>query len=294
MNRRILFALALFLLPLPVLAWGEKGHRIASEAATFAMPPALPPFFHQAYPNLVYLGYDPDRWRGAGDSADAVNAPDHFLDYEYVAHLELPRDRYEMIDLLHESGTIRRFGITTATSGFVVWRIAELSEYLENQWRLWRRTPDGLERDQIEANIIHFAGILGHYVSDSANPHHSTIHYNGWVGDPARGFRNDCGTHSRFESVFVSNSVELEDALSQLRPLRPIDDYFEAAFALIRDSNGEVVRLYELDAAGAFDDRGTDAGKAFAAERLAIGASTLRDFWVATWNRSAGRPGTRR
>ena len=31
-----------------------------------------------------------DRWRGGGPSLDAANAPDHFLDYEYVADLTLP------------------------------------------------------------------------------------------------------------------------------------------------------------------------------------------------------------
>ena len=59
-------------LALPLFAWGEKGHYICSEAATFSLPTDMPTFFYKSYPELIFLAYDPDRWRGAGDSLDAV------------------------------------------------------------------------------------------------------------------------------------------------------------------------------------------------------------------------------
>src|SRR5437763_15796678 len=88
--KRTLIALLMVLFALPAFAWGEKGHYLSNEAATFGLPNDMPPFFYRAYPDLVYLAYDPDRWRGAGESLDAVNPPDHFLDYEWVADLKLP------------------------------------------------------------------------------------------------------------------------------------------------------------------------------------------------------------
>lgn len=284
-------ALLTLLLTTPAFAWGEKGHLLASEAATWEVPTELPRFFHRAYPDLVWLGYDPDRWRGAGPSADEDNAADHFLDYEYVAGLELPRGRYEFLDLMHSSGTIRRLGIRSETAGFAIWRIAELSELLTEQWRLWRRASTDEERQRTEETIVFFAGVLGHYVADAANPHHSTIHYNGWVGDPERGFRNDCETHSRFESVFVTNAVELGDVVPRLRAPELRDDFFGAALELIRGSNAEVEAIYTLDAAGAFDyPSGTAEGNAYAADRIALGASVLRDLWWSAWRRSGEAP----
>lgn len=282
--RRPAAFLTLLLLPSLLFAWGEKGHAIANEAATHAVPTELPTFFHRAYFDLAWLGYEPDRWRGAGASADAAKAPDHFLDWEYVSHLELPRGRWDYVDLLHASGTLRRYGIGSDTPGFAPWRIAETSEILTREWRMWRREPEGAHKSRIEQNIIGLAGILGHYVADASNPHHATIHYNGWVGDPARGFRNDCQTHARFESVFVANHVDLGDVVPRMREPELREDYFATGVALIRESNGMLERLYELDRDGAFDaPPAIEGGTEFAAERLAIGASVLRDLWWSTW-----------
>lgn len=282
-----LLFLVLLAVPNAALAWGQHGHALASQAATWEVPTELPSFFHRAYGDLVWFGYDPDRWRGAGPSADDATTPDHFLDWEYVAHLDLPPRRHDFIDLLHLSGTIARTGIRTDTSGFVPWRIAEVSELLTEQWKLWRRTEQEDDRKRIESAIVFFAGILGHYVADSANPHHATIHYNGWLGSPARGFRNDCGTHARFESIFVTNHVDLPDVVARLRPPSLRVDYFATALDLIRESNTQVEILYQLDAEGAFDEPpAAPGGTPFAAERLAIGASVLRDLWWSAWVRS--------
>src|SRR5947207_8891070 len=138
--------LALFvcsLIALPLFAWGEKGHSIVNEAATMTLPTDMPPFFYRAFPQLVWLAYDPDRWRSAGESLDAANPPEHFLDYEYVADLKLPPDRYKFIDLLYTSGTLRRYGVSNSAPGFLPWRIAELCDRLTSEWRQWRASAPG-------------------------------------------------------------------------------------------------------------------------------------------------------
>ncbi|HXI11272.1 MAG TPA: hypothetical protein VNM92_01330 [Thermoanaerobaculia bacterium] len=294
-------AVATFLLLLfpatPLLGWGEKGHAISSEAAAHGLPAEMPGFFHRAYPSLVYLSYDPDRWRGAGESFDASNSSDHFLDYEYVAGLELSRDRYKFVQQLSDSGRLKRFGISNTTAGFVPWRIAEMSELLTNQWRLWRASrPGSTDREQIEQNIIFLSGTLGHFVADSANPHHASIHYNGWAdADNPNNYANDCDVHSRFESIFVNQALELADVIPRLRPAVLRADAFTVAIDLIRDSLSHINTIYTLDRDQAFV-RGTKAaeGKAFAADRMAAGASLLRDLWWSTYKNSERRPERRR
>jgi hypothetical protein len=290
MRRATFIALSLILLGAgDVSAWGSRGHELATEAATWGLPTELPPFFHQAYPSLIHLANDPDRWRGAGPSLDDANGPDHFLDYEYVADLELPPGRYDFIAVLYESGTAHRLGLEPDTAGFVVWRIAELSEKLTDQFRDWRRA-DGVARDQLEQSIVVTAGIMAHYVEDAANPHHSTIHYNGWVGDPGTGYRTDCETHSRFESAFVSREIDFQSVVARMSEETRRDDYFAAAVRLIRESNTKVHELYTLDAAGAFDSPiGAVGGVEFAAARLAAGASMVRDLWWTAWLKSGER-----
>jgi hypothetical protein len=293
--RHALAILALLVPAWSALAWGEKGHFIVSEAATHAVPYEMPAFFHDAYPGLVYLGYDPDRWRGAGPSLDA-SSQDHFLDFEYVEPLgSLPASRHEFIDLMNTSGLRRSLGIEIDTTGFAPWRVAELCELLTRQWRLWRDSVNPFERSQIEQNIIHVAGILGHFVADSANPHHSTKEYNGWTAPNPNGYRTDCETHSRFESRFVTRRLSVDLVLAHMTPPQRRDAYFMEAVGFIRDANTQVEALYALDRDGAFDGDGTEEGVEFAARRLALGASWLRDLWWTTWiNGTTESPGRRR
>ena len=286
----------LLLLAAPAaLAWGEKGHYIVNEAATVALPPDMPAFFHQAYPELIWLAYDPDRWKsGAPESLAAVNDPDHFLDLEYVAGLDLPPSRYKYIDLLYSSGRLRKHGITSVEPGFVPWRIAELTQTLQIHFRNWRfSTPGTVERAALERDIIHFAGILGHYAGDSANPHHATWHYNGWVGPNPEHFATDCGTHSRFESNFVSHAVDVAQVHPKVAATPALyTDYFQAGLQSIKNSNALVEALYRVDRDGGFDPIGPPKaeGVDFATDRLAAGATLLRDLWWSAWQNSAKAP----
>lgn len=308
MKRVATFLLTLLCSAEPLLAWGEKGHRLASEAATWNVPAELPAFFHRAYPRLIYMGYDPDRWRGGGRSLAAVNPPNHFLDFEYVEHLELPPDRYLYLSLLESSGTLTSLGIANTTPGFLPWKVAELYDLLRVQWRLWRASGDELiAREQIEANIIAIAGELGHYVADAGNPHHASIHYNGWAAPQPEEFecsgtgeriicaaRNplpfDCETHSRFESQFVSRAIWLDDVIPYVAEPQIRDDAFEAILELLRDSKATVRHLYELDRARAFDHEGTAEGRELAVRRIAAGSSLLRDLWWSSWRASGSEP----
>src|SRR5207245_7030191 len=150
---------------------------------TFGLPTDMPLFFYKSYPELIFLGYDPDRWRGAGESLDAANPPDHFLDYEYVSDLgDLPPGRYKFLALLVSSRALRRHGISNTSTGFLPWRIAEMSELLTNEFRQWRLARAGSpERAFIERDIIHVAGTLAHFAADSSTPRHAPLHSNGWT-----------------------------------------------------------------------------------------------------------------
>jgi hypothetical protein len=55
------------------------------------------------------------------------------------------------------------------------------------------------------------AGNLGHYVTDGSNPHHTTTHHKGWVGDNPNGYTTDNRFHGRFESVFVQAHLKAGD-----------------------------------------------------------------------------------
>ena len=284
--RRTAALLVSLLAALPLFAWGEKGHLIVNEAAVPTLPNDMPAFFYKASSQLVWTAYDPDRWRGAGESLDAINPPDHFLDYEYVADLNLPADRFKYVDLLYKSGVLRRHGITNSTPGFLPWRIAELSDRLTNEWRQWRASaPRSLERQFIEADIIRDAGVLGHFVGDASNPHHTTINFNGWVLPNPNHYAFDCNVHDRFERYFVTRTMSANAVVPYVSKPVMRTDSFAAALGEARESNALVETLYRIDLDGGFDPFKPAQPEAveFTAKRLAAGASMLRDLWWSAW-----------
>ncbi|HEY0141440.1 MAG TPA: hypothetical protein VGF48_11135 [Thermoanaerobaculia bacterium] len=292
MKRAILLLLVCLAAP-AAFAWGEKGHYIVNEAATHGLPTDMPPFFLKAFGELTWLGFEPDRWRNAGESLDA-NAPNHFLDYEFVEGLELPEDRYQFIALLYSSDRLRQRGITNWESGFLPWAIAEESQKLLVAFRLWRASaPGSMERAWIERDVIHIAGVLGHYAGDSANPHHATINYNGWIEPNPNRYPIDCGTHSRFETQFVSHAVDVKDVIPLVAAPQVHTDFFKTAVAQLQESNALTETLYRLDRDGAFSQFGAvkKEGFAFATSRLADAAALLRDLWYSAWVNSAKRAG---
>lgn len=288
---RFVSALLISLAAPSLFAWGEKGHAITTEAAALAMPNDLPRFFYDHMSTLVYLGDEPDRWRGGGESLEGENAPNHFLDWEYADGLTLPRDRYDFIALMQKSGRLRQHGITPSTSGFLPWRIAEMTEQLTTEWRIWRNTRAGSpERAQAEREIVETAGLLSHYVGDASNPLHATTHFNGWAdADNPNGYTNDCDTHARFETWFVNRAATTNEVVPRIAAPKLVSDPFTTAVAFIRSSNALVDDLYRLDKNGGFAQLkpvGVEA-KTFTLDRLAAGSSLLRDLWWSAWRNSS-------
>jgi len=291
--KRTLVTIAMIVCASSAFAWGEAGPLMSNEAATLALPADMPQLFLRRFSELVWLGPQPDRLKGSGPSFDPATFPDHFLDYEFVDGLPLPPDRYKFMALMDSSGRRAHEGISNSEAGFLPWRIAEMAEQLTTEFRQWRFTAPGTaERRALEADIIHTAGTMGHFVADASNPDHATINYNGWITPNPDGYPNDCDAHARFESYFVSHAITTADITPKV--VAPVlrTDYFQTALAFIRESNRHVEQLYRLDKRGAFSEFGpvSPEGKAFASDRLAAGASLLRDYWWSAWVNSAKPP----
>jgi hypothetical protein len=204
-------------------------------------------------------------------------------------------DRYEFIAALYAAG-IRR---PQQFVGFLPWRILELYQRMETELAIWRNTPAGPPRSFVEARVLNDAGILGHYVADAAQPHHTTIHFNGWAeGSPnPRRFTTDRDFHARFESAFVRSHVRFEDvdAVITTAPI-PVSDARSAIWAHLEASNATVERLYELELRYGFDSEAPPNPEVtdFVVHRLASGAEMLRALWWSAWLESENLAARRR
>jgi hypothetical protein len=285
MNTRLVICLLLILgLALPVRGWGEHGHTMAGLAAAQKMPSETPRFFRRAAKALSYLNPEPDRWRERAESdldpAIRSFSPDHYLDMEFVPEDALTKagDRHAFIEALGKAGR------KPAEAGFLPYRILELFQTLRIEFRLWRAATDAQKRKLIEQRIINDAGILGHYVADGSNPHHTTMHHNGWVGDNPKGFSTDNTIHFRFESQYVQGHLLAKDIAPLVGEARVLAKPREEVIAYLQTSKSFLENLYELEKKEKFGtETKSEEHKKFVQARLAAGAQMLRDLWWTAW-----------
>jgi hypothetical protein len=274
------------------MRWGFHGHTLSGRAAATNLPAALPTFFRDASAQLAYLNPEPDRWRGDGlRELNEAKRYDHYVDFEIIPDSILAiADRFRYLAALQSIGVAD----PAREAGILPYRIVEMYQGLVVQWRLWRNEQDPVRRAFIEQRIINDAGILGHYVTDGANPHHTSVHHDGWRrGYPnPRGFTTERGFHSRFESRYVEARISLADVQPHVssRAPRRLGNVRADVLAFLRDSHSRLERLYELDQVEAFGPQNRNPlHHEFTVERLAAGANMLRDLWWTAWLESEAR-----
>jgi hypothetical protein len=274
-------------LPPRAHAWGNDGHQMINRLAILTLPADAPAFLRtpSAIDEIEYLGPEPDRWRSSAEAElDAVQAPEHFIDLEPADTLgPLPPRRLDF--------EARVFAANQRPEklGLQPWQADEVWERLKAAMREYRALLAGhKDTKPVEAAIIFYAGWLGHYVGDAANPLHTTVQYNGWTGPNPNGYTTSNKIHYVFESGFVAPNIHLADVQPKMTPVQPITgDMFTAYVAYLRHSYTFVEKVYQLEKAGGFEGSGTADSRAFVAERLAAGASMLRDMIYSAWLESA-------
>jgi hypothetical protein len=272
----------------PPARWGATGHEMAARAAVASLPSEVPDFFRAAREQLVFLDPEPDRWRvGSRVEMREAWSYDHFINLENVpeAALAAPH-RYAYLSAVREEGNPRPEEV-----GLLPFRIVELYQRLVTEWSLWRRESDPQRRAWIEDRILNDAGLLGHYVTDGSQPHHTTIHYDGWarsVPNPDA-YSPDRGFHGRFETEFVDAHVSQENVSRRAAAPRSIAGSARAGvMSYLQSTHTLVEELYRLDRIIGFDPDGPSRIETvdFAAERLASGASMLAVLWLSAWEES--------
>ena len=288
--------LALPLLAVPSsFAWGSKGHTMINHLAAESLPATVPGFLRTpaAIDEITYLGPEPDRWRSLAEpELSAAQAPDHFIDLELADLIgPLPRQRYQYIAAIYAYGLTHpklASEMQPDRVGFQPYITEEVWERLKSAMRDYRQLSAAHQDTKpVEAAILFYAGWLGHYVADGSQPLHTTVQYNGWTGPNPNGYTTDHTIHARFETEFVNAAINASDVQPLMTPLAPINDEWADYLAYLRHTNSFVEKVYQLDKDHGFEGTGTSESRQFTAERLAAGASMLRDMIVAAWVHSA-------
>ncbi len=273
--------------PAPLGAWGNGGHRMINRLAASTLPQSVPAFLRSetAVNEIEYLGPEPDRWRSPAEpELSAAQAPEHFIDLEPADALgPLPHRRLDF------EAKVFAAGERPERIGLQPWEATEVWERLKATLREYRALAAARQDTRgVEAAAIFYAGWLGHYVGDASQPLHTTIQYNGWVGPNPNGYTTEHKIHWQFEGPFVDANLHEPEVRAKMTEPKAIDgDMFDAYVAYLRQTKTYVERVYQLDKAGGFVGAGTPESREFTTERLAAGASMLRDMIYTAWLQSA-------
>jgi len=273
--------------PRPAHAWGNDGHRMINRLAAASLPADVPGFLRTqaAVDEIEYLGPEPDRWRSKAEpELSAAQAPEHFINLELADKLgPLPHKRFDF------EAKVFAANERPETVGLLPWEADEVWERLKATMRQYRViSAAGGDTRPVEAAIIFYAGWLGHYAGDGSQPLHVTVQYNGWTGPNPHGYTTDHLIHAQFESAFVTANIHAPEVQSKMTPTKLLEgDMFDDFMTYLRHTASYVEKVYQLDKAGGFIGAGTQESRDFTAERLAAGASMLRDMIYTAWIDSA-------
>lgn len=284
----VLIALVLVQSP-PAVAWGNEGHIYINRVAAQKIPASMPLWLRRAAEEIAYLGPEPDRWRSPSEFAlKNAQDPDHFINLERLSWLDpLPRGRYEFYRKLYE----KRTAIAEHADDYLPEHVGlqpyitmEVYGRLVAAFREYRRLRAEHKSTQpLEHAIIFYAGWLGHYVADGAQPLHTTVQYNGWIGSNPRGYTTEHHIHALFETTYVAANISEKDFAGLVKSPARLEDPFADYVAYLRKSNALVETVYDLEKAGELRGKGSRAAFEFTRQRLAAGAQMLLNLWYTAW-----------
>jgi hypothetical protein len=306
--------------PAVMHAWDYAGHRMVNELALRSLPAEFPAFVREPAnaERVAFLAGEPDRWRNAPDfilKQSGGSWTDHFFDLEQVpaAGLDLaklPSFRYDFIlqfaagRATHQENfpTIdpaKNSDHTREWPGFAPWAIAEYYAKLKSAFSYLKvleelGTPE--EIANARANVLYVMGVMGHYVGDCAQPLHTTIHHNGWVGDNPHGYTTASGIHTWIDGGFIAKAGITTATLEQrVAPAQMLalparkdgrDPFFVAVMDYLLAQNKLVEPLYAMDKEGKFRIETalpTAEGRAFIEGQLLKGGEMLAAIWLTAW-----------
>ncbi|PYS01219.1 MAG: hypothetical protein DMG12_15770 [Acidobacteria bacterium] len=286
--RSVLTSLLLLTVPVSAGAWEQKGHLIINRLAIETAASRLPEFMNASREQLIYNGFEPDRWRREGQTPMTIGfAPDHFFDSERWGSIAtIEPDRYSFMEKL----AVRK--IELARVGFLPYAIVENYGRLVNAFRFWRNAKTPADRESARANAVFYAGVMGHYVGDGSQPLHLSIHYNGWADKTPnpKNYTKDRRLHSRYEGAYVDTAIEIATVKPKVQPPQRLKDVFGEIKQYLTQGFAELEPLYELEKTGEFNpEQPRPKGTDFIATEIARAATMLGNFWYTAWLES-GEP----
>jgi hypothetical protein len=328
---RPLVALSACVAAVTAFAWDGEGHRIVAKLGLAALPADFPAFARDAdaAARIDFLTNVPDRWRNVDPWLKQTGPSwlDHFFDIEQVADagldihtisafrldfaLAFAAGRAAHPEKFRPIDPAKNLDRTREWPGTAPWAIADNFQKLRSAFGYLKAyeelggTPEEIANAKLD--VIYAMGILAHYVADCAQPLHTTVHHNGWVGENPHGYTTWNGFHSWVDGGIVARAkLTAAELAPRVRPGEALalnaradgrDPFFVLALDYIIEQNKLVEPLYQLEKDGKLGNEKPDAsgrppspgkpvspeGREFIAQRLLTGANMLATYWLSAW-----------
>jgi hypothetical protein len=306
-----------------VFAWDYEGHRLVNQLALAALPKDFPAFAltAEAQDRIAFLAGEPDRWRNTPNvELKHANGPDHYIDleeitlydltpstlpplrYDFMAQIARARaahpERFPHIDPAKDSDHTREL------SGFLPWTMTEYYAKLKSEFSYLKAfesaggTP--VEIANAQANIIYTMGVMGHFYGDASQPLHTTMHFNGWMGDNPHHYTTNHSFHGWIDGGYILKTDiegDLGDMKKKLRPAQIVsfdghpaqsDQIFPTVVQFIVEQNKLVEPLYQMERDKKLTGEGETGleGKPFIEGQLIKAGQFLGDIWYSAWQQA--------
>lgn len=285
MIRKMLFVL---MLAYPVFSegWGFFAHQKINRLAVFTLPPEMIKFYKYHIQYLTEKAVNPDKRRYAIKN----EAPRHYIDldvYGDSAVYKMPRYWKEAVEMYSED-TLQAYGI-------VPYHVARMSFWLTEAFK-------NRDIDQ----ILRLSADIGHYISDSNVPLHTTENYNGQL-------TGQYGVHGFWESRLPELFFEEYDLLTgqaeyvenlQLYAWKGVIEAHEALDSVLLFEK-KLTSKYSDSKKYGYEERGNSTVRTYSfrfskdyhirlngmvERRMRTSIKMVGDFWLSCWVK-AGQPG---
>ena len=297
-------------------AWDAVGHRTITWLAMDGLKEDMPAFLkdHGVRAGIAWQAAEPDRWRGLKNPY-IMNTTygDHFIDVEDLEGFGLTLEtisplRYRFVRDMAIARHVHPTGPDNKTepynekldptgqkqwTGFVPHAIVENHAKLMSMFKTYRileKINDPKRAPQLEmakANIATTMGIMSHYVGDTAQPLHTTKHFNGWVGENPNGYTTARTIHAYIDGGVIAHHKLNYNTLKAGQKFDipvPGTDPWNDVITYVKRSHDKVEPLYAMEKAGKLQQ---SEGKEFISERLHDAAAMLAAMYNSAWAASA-------
>jgi hypothetical protein len=284
------------------VAWGAAGHRVISRAAVLALPSDVPPFLARQIDWIGSRSVLADSWRMSTEPFAKISEdPNHVWHTEQLAFMtHIPRSRTEFVLAVYDqylklktTDPGRAAYMNIYYTGTLPYAATEAYERLKVAFRGWRELrAQKQDTTFIEQDAAFYVGWMSHYIADAAQPMHTSVEYDGWIGDNPKHYTTEGGIHWKFENTFV-DLIDLNERDIQARipaPAHQVPDVFTAVLDHIRRSHARVERTYELDLRHAYDDKTDKDGRELIYQCTSDAAALVRDLIYTAWVTSEAPP----